>query len=404
MKILWIVPKFPLGAPDGARYATCALIRHLVPLGAAIDLLCLLPEGELADASVAMKNLGVLSCTLLRRSGSRYWPLPSPRAPITFKSFTSSGLRRAFQRELTRWVETLPPVMSPWLVFVGLHSFGALSDETRSALVKRGCKMAYRAHNFETSFWEQCAAKSPTPWFRWFFLYQATLVRTFERRITQSVDVTAPVSDEDKRRFEILVPGARIFTVPIGMDFPDENKIPPIPDSAKFELLFIGRLDWLPNRNGLLWFLENVWPALTKARPDTALTIAGTGDGRWLEKFQKQPGIRCLGRVDDIAPLYASSALAIAPLFQGSGTRVKIIEAACYGRPVMSTALGAEGSGLVPGQSYYQAESPTAWIDRLSKVGLSECRQTGLAAYRKSRDRFDGRAIAKQFVQELAGV
>ena len=174
------------------------------------------------------------------------------------------------------------------------------------------------------------------PWFRWFFRYQAALVKSFERHVAQTVDLIAPVSEDDAAKFRSLAPGVRYSRVaPIGMDFLDEAALPVIKNSSMFELLSIGRLDWLPNREGLQWFLEKVWPPLVQARPDIALTIAGkTGDGRWLEKFKTSLAFDVLGRWQNIAPLYESCALAIAPLFQGSGTRVsRLLRPPAMGEP-----------------------------------------------------------------------
>src|ERR1035441_2729659 len=124
------------------------------------------------------------------------------------------------------------------------------------------------------------------------------------------------------------------------MDFPKEESVLPVHGSGTVELLFVGRLDWLPTHAGLTWFLEKVWPAVIEKREDLTLKIAGVGDGRWLDRFRSLSRIEFLGKVADIQPLYEASALAIAPLFQGSGTRVKILEAARYGRAVLTTTLG----------------------------------------------------------------
>ncbi len=190
---------------------------------------------------------------------------------------------------------------------------------------------------------------------------------------------------------------------PIGMDFPSEETLEPIPESEKFELLFIGRLDWLPNRVGLTWFLENVWPRLIIKRQNVSLKIAGIGDSRWIQRFKNQGNIEFLGPVDDVEPLYDSCALSIAPLFQGSGTRVKIIESSRYARPVVTTTLGAEGSGLIPGQSYFRAENQDEWLGQLQTIAREDCQRVGVTAFRSLRERFDGNGVAERFAHVLAG-
>jgi hypothetical protein len=105
--------------------------------------------------------------------------------------------------------------------------------------------------------------------------------------------------------------------------------------------------------------------------------------------------------VDDVKPLYDSCALSIAPLFQGSGTRVKILEAARYGRAAITTALGAEGTGLDPGGSYYRAETREEWQAVLGALSIDDCRKTGLKAFQAVRTMFEAKSIAKKFVQRL---
>lgn len=403
-RIIWITPRFPLGAPDGARHATRSLIHHLTQLHAGIDLICIIPEGESADNAAAKQQLDLLSCSIISRSRSKLLRFPTLATPFTFRTFTAPKVRQALKERLDILLEPASPSHEAFMIFDGLHPIAALSESDLHDLSRRCRGIVYRAHNFEAALWEQCAEQARMPWFRWFLQYQARLVRNFERRIARSVSLIAPVSEEDAARFRGLAPGANISITQIGMDFPDEKSIQPARDSAKFELLFIGRLDWIPNRNGLIWFLEKIWPTLIARRRKASLKVAGVGDGRWLQRFRNLPGVEYLGRVDDIQPLYASCALSVAPLFQGSGTRVKIIESARYGRPVLTTALGAEGTGLDPAMSYFRAETQQEWLAQLESITINDCRKVGLMAFRSLRERFDGKAIAQRFVQKLDSI
>ncbi len=400
-RILWIAPKFPLGPPDGARLATCSLVRSLTQKGADIHLICLVPKGEQTDADYAIRRLGVSSCTLLSRSGYKFWPLPGRRTPWTFRTFAAPSVRRALGNTLNRLLSDGPSAKDTAIVFDGLHGFAALSEPDLRALSTRCGSIVYRAHNYETALWEQCAERARWPWFRRLFLFQAALVKSFESRIARKVDLIAPVSREDGERFEAVAPGATVSVTPIGMDFTSEEAVRPATARDSLDLLFLGRLDWLPNRAGLQWFLENVWKSLLEKRSRVTLRIAGTGDGRWLQKFQGFAGLSFLGRVDRVEPLYESCDLALAPIFQGSGTRVKIIESARHGRPVVTTALGAEGLGLTPGKSYFRAENRDEWLDLLSTVTTDDCRQTGGRAFQEVRERFDAGTIAVRFIDAL---
>jgi hypothetical protein len=403
-RIIWIAPRFPLGAPDGARHATRSVIHHLTQLHLSIDLICIIPSTEPADSAEVKTQLNVLSCSVIPRSSSKFLRLPSLTTPMTFRAFATSKIRRAFKEKLAILLKAENYSQDVFIVFDGLHPFAALSEFDLKDLSGQCRGIIYRAHNVETTFWEQCEAKARTPWFRLFFRYQAALVRTLERHVAKTVKLIAPVSEGDAVKFRALVPGANISVTPIGMDFPDENTIQPVRDSAKLELLFIGRLDWLPNRNGLTWFLENVWQQLRVKRQNVFLKIAGVGDGRWLQRFRNHAGIEFLGRVDDLQPLYESCSLSIAPLFQGSGTRVKIIESARYARAVVTTTLGAEGIGLVAGTSYFRAENQGEWLALLETISLDDSQRVGFASFQSLRERFDGNTIAERFAQALDSI
>ena len=397
-RFLWITPKYPLGAMDGARHATGVLLRHLVRLGAAIDLICLLPDHEAADSTEACARLGVKSCMLIRRSGAWFRSPPSWNIPITFRTFAALRKEKTLYRTLMRMTRRSAEPREAVTVFDGLHTFAALDARDLGDLF-RATRIVYRAHNVESVLWEQGAKNSPSAWLRWSYRHQAALIRTFERQMAEIADRVAAVSTEDAHRFKALAPRGHAASIPIGIDFPLPGSLAPVAlDASAFEILFIGRLDWRPNKEGLLWFLKNVWPAVMRRQPERTLKIAGVGDDRWLKPFSKMAGVTCLGQVATLDPLYQSCALTLAPIFQGSGTRVKILESARFARPVLSTALGAEGSGLIPGLSYFQAESQADWIRLLSSLTLADCRAAGLRAFYDARDRFEGSAVARRFM------
>jgi glycosyltransferase involved in cell wall biosynthesis len=400
-RLLWVAPKFPLGAPDGARQATCSLIRSAVRKGADVDLVCVLPEGEPADPEKAKKELNVRSCALIRRSGSRFFPLPGPWTPFTFRTFAAGDVRREFHGFLDRAIAAGP---KPAVVFDGLHTFAALADGALSRLAARAAGIVYRAHNVEAALWDQCAERARQPWMKLFFRWQAALVRRFETRVVRQASLTATVSPDDADKLRLWAPAGKFAVVPIGMEFPSEKEVKPLKTREELPLLFLGRLDWLPNRSGLQWFLSNVWRELKEARPGIRLRIAGSGDGAWLRKMLPIDGVEFLGRVDRLPSLYERSALALAPIFQGSGTRVKIIESARYARPVITTRLGAEGVGLTPGASYYRAENREEWLGFLKTVTAEQCRETGLKAFRALREGFNADDIAARFLRTLEGL
>src|SRR5262249_39061624 len=146
-------------------------------------------------------------------------------------------------------------------------------------------------------------------------------------------------------------------------------------------LLFLGRLDWPPNQEGLVWFLKEVWPEVVKGRTDLKLLIAGSGNSEFLKPFLSVDFLTFLGRVESVKELYRKVSLSLVPIFYGSGTRVKVIEACSYGRACLSTALGVEGTGLESGISYLRAETAQEWIEMLRSLRSENVETIGSSAH-----------------------
>jgi polysaccharide biosynthesis protein PslH len=372
----------------------------MVELGAKIELVCVLPADEQADPTTAQKVLGVSSCSLIRRPSAKR-QLPNLKTPYTFRTFVAPAVQKAVHEELSRLLAA-DHRRSTFVLFDGLHPFASLSSSDLNELPKKCRGIVYRAHNYETALWEQCIDQTALPWMKWFYAKQANLVRTFECDASRVSNVIAAVSEDDARKFRQFGPNVLSLNVPIGMDLPALDAVAQVAaDASTLNLLFVGRLDWIPNRSGLSWFLQNVWSKAVRQRPELRLKVAGVGDGRWLQHFERLPNLQILGRVPLLEPLYTESALTLAPLFQGSGTRVKILESARFARPVLSTALGAEGTGLQTDTSYFQAETELQWLERLQTITLNQCRIVGWNALLEIRNRFDARKVAVQLHQFL---
>jgi len=112
----------------------------------------------------------------------------------------------------------------------------------------------------------------------------------------------------------------------------------------------IGALDWMPNIEGLLWFLNNVWPEVYKKQPDVVFRIAGRNASEDVKSQLNRPGVEYLGEVPDAYDFTANQTVMVVPLLSGSGMRVKIIESLGLGKAIVSTAKGAEGIQLRSGE------------------------------------------------------
>ena len=163
-------------------------------------------------------------------------------------------------------------------------------------------------------------------------------------------------------------------------------------------LLFVGSLGYLPNRDGLKWFVREVWPLLQKgAKKPLQFLIVGRGCPPDIRNLNLIRGISVYEDVESLAEFYARADVAVVPLFVGGGTRIKIIEAALHGVPVVSTSLGAAGLSFKNGQEIWLADDAQAMAACIVSALSSPERavQLGEKARFKAIAEFDFDTISK---------
>jgi glycosyltransferase involved in cell wall biosynthesis len=186
------------------------------------------------------------------------------------------------------------------------------------------------------------------------------------------------VSEHDRAYYSAAGAAERAILVPNGVD--DEFFDIPLTSDKEY-VLFFGLLNYRPNYDGVARFLAE-WPRVAAARPLARLRLAGAYPPEWLIKRARElERVDVLGFVDDLTSELAASRLVIVPLWQGGGTRFKVIEAMAAGRPIVSTFLGVEGLGFRSGEHGECTDDPSDLAvhtislleqpERASTMGLS---------------------------------
>ena len=218
-------------------------------------------------------------------------------------------------------------------------------------------RISLRAHNVENEIWSRKSANEKNIIRRFYFSILAKRIKRHETKILNSIDWLVPISERDQKLLLKLNPSLRSVVIPAGVD---EDNYPELQDPEYPSLFFIGSLDWMPNQEGLVWFINDVWPEVQKVN-ELKFHIAGRNAPRWLKKKIISNDIIFHDEIPDAHEFMNKYAIMISPIFSGSGIRIKILEAMMMGKVVVSTLMGSEGISYTHGENILLADDPSAF-------------------------------------------
>jgi glycosyltransferase involved in cell wall biosynthesis len=231
------------------------------------------------------------------------------------------------------------------------------------------------------------------------FFLKARLMRGWEARMAARFDHTIVVSAEEAGLLTAQNPGLPISIVENGVDC---ELIQPLGEpGGGNHLLFVGVMNYPPNRDAMLYFCRSVLPLVLRQVPGVRLTIAGHAPPPEVQRLAS-PCVRVTGPVRDVMAFYRDVAVSIAPLRAGGGTRLKILEAMAAGRPVVSTSIGCEGLEVTPDRHLLLADTPETFAAATVRLLREPALRASLAANARRHvlERYDWRVIGRR----LAGV
>lgn len=176
--------------------------------------------------------------------------------------------------------------------------------------------------------------------------------------------------------------GTQVFTVPNILESPASYPFPQ-PGPQAPEMLFCGALSFPHNEEALFFFVEEVFPLIRKSLPDARLTVIGKNPTPKVMKLVSVAGLTVIPNVPATKPYYERAALAVVPLKNGAGTRIKILEAMTFGKPVVSTTMGAEGLDISDGENICIADTAEAFAAKCVELltDIKKCRLIGFQGY-----------------------
>ncbi len=397
MRILYLTLKVPFPPTDGHRIHLWSSLRALAEEGHEVILVSFAGPNENGVAMAPLRSLckavdlipWVQSTYESRDYLKRLRALPSARPYAALQSL-SADFAACVQRHLECQVfdavicdeiftvPSLPPELSVPVLVDTIHVAHGLLERYLS-YVRNPLKRLY--------IWTE---------------YQK--MRRWEADICSQVSIVGACSEAERAIFERLCPGARVVLIP---NVVDVDNYRPSPETESAALLYSGVMDWYPNQDAVEFFASEILPRIRKLVPQVKFRVAGrSASAGTRRRFTGIPGIEFAGTVPDMRAVIARATVCVVPLRIGSGTRLKILEAAAMAKPIVSTRVGAEGLEFVDGREIVLADEPEAFARAVADLLMDNLRRQklGQAARRRVERQYSLkslRAAMHQAMEEL---
>lgn len=391
MRILVLTNKMPYPPKDGGSIASLALSEALYDCGNQIDILSMNTNKHFVDLNDIPKeittklnfitvpiNTDISALALINN-------LLLSKDPYNAERFISDTytdkLIELLKNNKYDIIQLEGLYLCPYIDTIRMHS---------------DCKIALRSHNIEHEIWERAAINERNPLKRKYKKLLAHRIKNFKLKYLNKYDYLIPITERDGNQYNKLGNIKPIHTTPTGID--EVNYIID-KSNVRFPGIFhIGALDWIPNQEGLKWFIENIWKRFKKEHPDFRFHLAGRNAPPAFEKYLTSTGITYLGEIEDANQFINENAIMIVPILSGSGMRIKIIEGMALGKTIITTSIGTEGINSTHNENILIADKPDDFYNCLEKVSTDRdfCNNISKNAVKFVHDNFHNIKIAEK--------
>lgn len=253
-----------------------------------------------------------------------------------------------------------------------------------------------RAHNVEHLIWERIANETRFLPKKLYIKHLAKTLKNYELSALEKVDGIAAITHKDAAFFRKYA-STPIIDIPYGINPEEFSASYEVEGTPKF--FHIGSMNWMPNNEGIRWFIDNVLDATVKKIPDFVYHLAGRNMPEWLLNLNN-PHINVIGEVPDAKAFVRNHNVAIVPLLSGSGIRIKIIEAMALGKTVITTLVGAEGIQYSEDVNIIIADSKAKMVEKIRRINENPniAVKIGKAARKLVEESYDNRKLIKRLL------
>jgi glycosyltransferase involved in cell wall biosynthesis len=389
----------PFPQNGGYPIVVCNTIRGLVNLGHKVSLVALNAKKNHHHENSDDDN------DLLSKINYRVYDIDTNvsvfEVAVNLFSRTSFNIDRYYDPEFERLlIGTLKKTSYDIIQFEGLLVSLYLSTVRKNTKAK----LIYRAHNIENQIWERLSQQKNDPFKKSYLKMHAKRIKNYELQQLNNFDGIAVFTEQDKSTLLEYGTKIPIAILPVGINL-DHYK----PDFSKTEfpsLFFLGSLDWLPNREGIEWFLENFHKELTEGDLRVRFYVAGNDIPERFDDYEVMGKIFIQGEVDDALEFLNSKSIMIVPLLSSGGMRVKIVEGMAMQKCIISTSLGAEGINYEHGVNIIIANNQDEFYEAI-KICITDeefCKTMGLSARKLVEEQHDMNKVTKNLVEFYTSV
>lgn len=392
MRILIFTHRVPFPQNGGYQIVVCNTIRGLVNLGHQVSLVALNAKKNHQDISQDDKDL-------LSKINYRAYEIDINVSvidvAINLFSKTSFNIDKYYDQEFEKLlIGELRKTAYDIIQFEGLMVSLYLSAVRKHSKAK----IIYRAHNIENQIWQRLSEQKSDPFKKSYLKLHAKRIKNYELQQLNNFDAIGVFTSQDKSTLLEYGTKIPIEILPVGLNM-DHYK----PDYNKTEvpsLFFLGSLDWLPNREGIEWFLKNFHKDLTDGDLRVHFYVAGNDIPDRFDDYDVMGKIFIQGKVDNALEFMNSKSIMIVPLLSGGGMRVKIVEGMAMQKCIISTTLGAEGINFEDGVNIIIANNQEQFYDAIKLCITDEqyCQNIGLNARKLVEGKHDLNKVTKNLV------
>lgn len=397
MRILILANKMPYPPKDGGAIATLSMARAFAQLGNKVTLLAMNTHKhnfdieKIPDEITSEIEFHSVYVDTSIKPPEMLTNLVFSRLPYNAKRFISATFKQRLVKLLREnqydIVQLEGLYLYPYIGILRKHYTGPV---------------AFRAHNIEHEIWRRTVINQKQGLKRMYMNVLTRRLAKFEVHSLNKFDLLVPITERDGHIFEFLGNDSPKCVAPVGVDLTKYQFN--LSDSIKPEIAFIGSLDWMPNQEGIEWFLDNVWPLIIAKNPEVKFHIAGRNAPPRYEHKIHRKNVVYHGEVDDALHYLTNFTYMIVPLLSGSGMRVKIVEGMATGRVVFTTTVGAEGLNATNKENIFIDDIPEKMANSITEVLANKEKTVEMAkASRKFiEENFNNLTIAQKLIDFYA--